>query len=96
MEIQERLVELSKIESSTRPYLKKILEGLEECEELPYACGKQMYNLTQVNSIYTFDFSDSRDSVYLELLIRLLYPRGMGKNAVFIKKIEVIFLLDIM
>lgn len=43
MEVQERLVELSKIESSTRAYLKKILEGLEECEELPYACGNQVY-----------------------------------------------------
>ena len=39
-QIREKIVELSKIESSTRPYLKKVLEGLENCEELSYPCGK--------------------------------------------------------
>ena len=44
VEIQEKIVELSKIESSTRPYLKRVLEGLKKCEELPYSCGEQAYN----------------------------------------------------
>ena len=43
IEVQERIVELSKIESSSRPYLKKVIAGLEKCEEFPYACGKQAY-----------------------------------------------------
>lgn len=34
-------------------------------------------------------FSDNRDATCLELLTRLFYPRGLGKNAVFIKKVEV-------
>lgn len=32
---------------------------------------------------------DHRDGVCLDLLSRLLFPRGMGKGVVFIKKIEV-------
>lgn len=39
-EMREKIVELSKIECSTRPYLKKLLEGLEKCEEFPYPWGK--------------------------------------------------------
>ena len=43
IEIREKIVELSKIECSTRPYLKKLLDGLEKGEELPYPNGKCMH-----------------------------------------------------
>ena len=33
--------------------------------------------------------TDHCDAVCLELLSRLLYPRGLGKKAVFIKRFEV-------
>ena len=32
---------------------------------------------------------DGKDMVCLELLVRLLYPRGLAKNSVILKHIEV-------
>ena len=43
IEISEKIVELSKIECSTWPYLKKLLNDLEKCEELPYPNGKYIH-----------------------------------------------------
>ena len=36
-----------------------------------------------------FVFPDGIDTICLEVLIRLLHPRGLAMNAVFTKKIEV-------
>lgn len=91
IEIREKIVELSKIECSTRPYLKKLLDGLEKCEELPYPNGKYMHEFWYRYFMFMcFLFLDARDNICLELLTRLLYPRGLGKNAVFMKKHEVV------
>lgn len=40
-------------------------------------------------SMHSFDYIDMYDMCCLELLYRQLYPRGVGKNAVFLKQIEV-------
>ena len=37
--------------------------------------------------------TDGADTICLDVLIRLLHPRGLGKNAVFMKRIEVSYLL---
>ena len=39
--------------------------------------------------MHTYDNTDVYDMCCLELLYRQLYPRGVGKNAVFLKQIEV-------
>ena len=36
---KKKLIQFSRLESSTRPFLKKLLEGLDKCEELPYPHG---------------------------------------------------------
>ena len=38
----EKIIEFSKIESSTHPYLKKVLSSLDQCDKLYNPCG--MYN----------------------------------------------------
>ena len=45
---------------------------------------------TDILMFLCFLFLDARDNICLELPTRLLYPRGLGKNAVFMKKHEVI------
>ena len=37
---KEKIIKFAKIESVTRPMIKKLLEGLEECDELPYPHGQ--------------------------------------------------------
>ena len=50
-------------------------------------CGLiAMYSYTVV---FMSANTDHCDAVCLELLSRLLYPRGLGKKAVFIKRFEV-------
>ena len=39
--------------------------------------------------MHTYNYIDVYDMCCLELLYRQLYPRGVGKNAVFLKQIEV-------
>ena len=36
---REKLIQLAKLESTTRPMIKKLLEALEECDKLPYPQG---------------------------------------------------------
>ena len=38
------------------------------------------------NFIYAIEY---QDAITLELLCKLLYPRGFGKNVIFIKNYEV-------
>lgn len=40
IEWRERIVKLAKKESATRPLLKKLLDDLERCHELPYPHGQ--------------------------------------------------------
>ena len=39
-------------------------------------------------SVHDVLFVDGHDAICLELLARLLYPRGLVKNAVFIKTVK--------
>ena len=46
-----------------------------------------LYNdLEILNFVYT---ADAIDAICLDLLVKLLYPQGIGKGAVFLKIIEV-------
>lgn len=40
-EWREKIIQLSKLESSTRPLLRKVLAGIDNCEELTYPEGKK-------------------------------------------------------
>lgn len=42
-EWKEKLIQFAKLESCTRPFLKKLLEGLDKCDELAYPHGKKNY-----------------------------------------------------
>ena len=83
IEISEKIVELSKIECSTRPYLKKLQRNVKSFLILMV----NMY-MSFDTGVYMLPHLDARDNICLELLYRLLYPRGLGKNAVFIKNMR--------
>ena len=40
-EWKEKIIQLSKLESSTRPLLRKVLAGVDKCEELTYPDGQK-------------------------------------------------------
>ena len=40
-EWREKIIQLSKLESSTRPLLRKVLADIDKCEELTYPEGKK-------------------------------------------------------
>lgn len=42
-----------------------------------------------VNKVSRYIITDGEDMVCLELLVRLLHPRGLAKNSVFLKHVEV-------
>ena len=41
-EWREKIIQLSKLESTTRPLLKKLLGGVDKCEELTFPEGKKL------------------------------------------------------
>ena len=40
LEWSEKVIEFSRLESSTRPFLRKLLGDLEKSDQFPYPCGK--------------------------------------------------------
>lgn len=72
-----------------RPLIKKLLEKLETKDEDLHHAEGMIILLYKCNIQQFFTFVDHRDVVYLDLLVRLLYPRGLGKDVTFIKKFEV-------
>ena len=42
-----------------------------------------------INTVMAIFIIDYYDFIYIEILVRLLYPRGLGNKAVFMKHFEV-------
>ena len=42
LEWKEKLIQMAKLESATRPMIKKLLEGLERCDELHCPQGQHL------------------------------------------------------
>ena len=72
-----------------------LVHCLESCWEV-WISVKSLLILTVRNSniFYTYYMIlfvlDGLDAVCLNILTRMLYPRGIGKGAIFLKEIEVI------
>ena len=81
---------MAKLESVTHPLIKKLLEGLKECDELLCPDGQHLLLLCTCVLLYIYIYLDGKDVICLQLLIRLLQPRGLGKNVAFLKFFEVI------
>lgn len=83
---RSKIVELAKTESSTRPNIKKVLQNLQESDKE----GSFMYTITCIRILVSVVlYIEYQDANGLELLCKLLYPRGFGRNVIFIKNYEV-------
>ena len=82
----DKLVKLSRLESNNRPYLRKILPNLTEVE--PADDNGEFIKFIIFYDNFILSFYEAHDLICLELLLRLLFPRGL-RNVIFIKTFEV-------
>lgn len=86
---KKQIVQFSKAESTTRPVLRKLLLEYEEVVEVDIPAGKCHTHNSVQQYACMFVYTDHSDSIVLNLLLKLLYPRGPPKDCVFLKVFEV-------
>lgn len=89
---RDKIIEMGNAESSTRPNIKKILGNMKDSEnndkEGTYVNNHHCMQHGRFINICV-SYIEHQDAYSLELLCKLLYPRGFGKNVIFIKNYEV-------
>ena len=92
---RDKIIELGRAESSTRPNIKKTLGNLKDSENsdkegmLINITTIALYAILWKFHLCILHFVEHQDANSLELLCKLLYPRGFGKSVIFIKNYEV-------
>jgi len=83
-----KIVELGKVEATSRPFIKKLLESIQGSIDMAKPDGKHAQHM---KNCYHVMCVDAYDVACLELLSRLLYPRGFPKGVICIKHFEVCY-----
>jgi len=81
-----KIIELGKVEATSRPFITKLLESIQGSIDMAKPDGKHAQHM---KNCYHVMCVDAYDVACLELLSRLLYPRGFPKGFIFIKHFEV-------
>ena len=77
-EWKQRLIQLSKLESKTRPNIKKLLDALDNEDNTEYEGIANYYEYALC--MFLIDYADY---CCVNLLLKLLFPRGHKNKEVF-------------